>query len=132
MNNLNSIISIVFLFLMSTITGCQYSQPVQQQKAISEKEQHQREQLASVVAATKYLKYKCNRSDLPDASIIIDVASRAAIKNGWHPLVLEKLIKNSDMIYLRLTRDSTSEKTKCSYFNQVLRPFIDDCQRAIR
>lgn len=115
---------------MSAITGCQYSQPVQQQKVISEKEQ--REQLASVVAATKYLKYKCNRSDLPDASVIIDVASRAAIQNGWKPLVLEELVKNSDIIYLRLTRDSTPEKTKCSYFNRELRPFIEDCQRSIK
>ncbi|ENU4538164.1 type II secretion system pilot lipoprotein GspS [Escherichia coli] len=130
MNNLNPLISIASLFLMSAITGCQHSQTVQQQKIISEKEQH--EQIASVVAATKYLKYKCNRSDLPDASVIIDVASRVAIQNGWKSLVLEEIVKNSDTIYLRLTRDSTPEKTKCSYFNRELRPFIEDCQRSIK
>lgn len=121
---LNFLIHITLLSLVVVITGCQTSRLTAQQKTTSLNEQNN--QLASVVAATKYLKYKCSRSDLPADSVIMDAANRVAEKKGWHSLSTEKLVKYSNDIYQRLTKDSTQEQIKCNDFNRQLRKFINE------
>lgn len=111
------------LFILGA-AGCQQPQTSNQQKTVPLNVQL--EQLASVVAGTNYLKYKCNRSDLPADDVIITVAKRVAQQRGWNTLADADLRQRSDALYQSLTRDSTSEQTKCSSFNRRLVSFIDE------
>lgn len=113
------------LFLVG-VTGCQQTYSTSQHKAVPPN--IQLEQLSSVVAGTKYLKYKCNRSDLPDANVILRVADRVAKQRGWNSVKQPDLLQHSEALYQRLIRDSTPEQMKCSGFNQRLVPFISELQ----
>lgn len=113
----------LILFLLAG-SGCQQSLKDSQQKIVPTNSQL--EQLASVLAGTKYLKYNCNRSDLPTDDAIFAVAKRVAKQRGWNTVADETLYQRSDSLYQGLIRDSTSEQTKCSSFNRRLVPFIDE------
>ena len=89
--------------MVALLSGCQQKPASTLSPAISS--QAQLEQLSSVAAGTRYLKNKCNRSDLPAD----DVAT---------------LSQNSDRLYQQLLQDSTPEATQCSQFNRQLAPFI--------
>jgi general secretion pathway protein S len=129
-NKLNSVKRITSLLLMLAIAGCQQSPSPRKQTAVSLSDQL--EQTASLVAATRYLKSGCNRSDLPDEQMIINVATRVAIEKGWRTLTREGIRKHSDVISERLNRDSTPEQIKCSEFNRQLVPFISELQAESR
>lgn len=68
----------ISLFFIIIISGCQTSQYSLHKKDIYLNDQ--RNQRASIVAATKYLKYKCNREGLPADSIIIEAVNRIAVQ----------------------------------------------------
>ena len=123
-NKLNLLVRTTSLFLVVAMAGWQNPPLTERQKTMSLNEQYN--QLASVVAATKYLKYKCSRSDLPADSVIMKTANRVAVQKGWHSLSTEELVKHSDDIYHRLTKDSTQEQIKCNDFNRQLRKFINE------
>ncbi|WP_375055066.1 type II secretion system pilot lipoprotein GspS [Zobellella sp. DQSA1] len=84
----------------------------------------QLEQLASVIAGTKYLKDHCHRSDLPGEEAVNQVAHRLARQRGWDTLAYGGLAARSENLYQRLTEDSTPEQVKCGTFNEQLAPFI--------
>lgn len=129
-NKLNRVKRITSLLLMLAIAGCQQSPSPSKQTAVSLSAQL--EQTASLVAATRYLKSGCNRSDLPDEQVILNVATRVAIEKGWISLTREGIRKHSDVISERLNRDSTLEQIKCSEFNRQLVPFISELQAESR
>ncbi|HBE9078906.1 type II secretion system pilot lipoprotein GspS [Serratia fonticola] len=108
------------LFLLATV-GCQQPRSSLQKGPTPLNEQV--EQLASVVAGTKYLKYKCNRSDLPSDAVIDKVAYKVAKQRGWNSSSYGALPQRSEEIYQSLMRDNTPEQTKCSSFNSLLAPF---------
>ncbi|HBA8112698.1 TPA: type II secretion system pilot lipoprotein GspS [Escherichia coli] len=117
-----NIINILLIIL--AVAGCQQAPSIRKQAAVPTSEQL--EQTASVAAATRYLKMRCYRSDLPDEQAILNGANRIANGKGWQSLTQEEIRKHSDDIYERLTQDSTPEHIKCSEFNQRLVPFIDE------
>jgi general secretion pathway protein S len=124
MMKLTQAIRIPLALFLLVGTGCQQSLEERQQKIVPMNVQL--EQLASVVAGTKYLKYKCNRSDLPTDDAILAIAKRVAKQRGWNTVADEALLQRSDLLYQSLIRDSTSEQTKCSSFNSRLVPFINE------
>ena len=111
------------LFLLGLV-GCQQPRSANLNKSVPLNEQV--EQLASVIAGTKYLKNKCNRSDLPGDAVIEKVANKVARQRGWNPSDYTALPQRSAAIYQSLTRDSTPEQTKCSSFNSLLAPFTNE------
>lgn len=86
-------------------------------------------QLSSLVAATRYLKSQCNRSDLPDESTINNVALDVAKQRGWDISNYQALPQRSESLYQGLLKDSTPQETQCSEFNRTLAPFIDALRR---
>ncbi|WP_443006151.1 MULTISPECIES: type II secretion system pilot lipoprotein GspS [unclassified Serratia (in: enterobacteria)] len=112
------------MLLLVGVAGCQQPRSTSQNKPVPLNDQV--EQLASVVAGTKYLKYKCNRSDLPGDAVINKVANKVAKQRGWNPSDYAALPQRSEALYQSLTRDSTPEQTKCSSFNSLLAPFTDE------
>lgn len=129
-NTLKKLNCIMSLLVLVTVAGCQQAPTIRKQTAVPPSEQL--EQTASIVAATRYLKMRCNRSDLPDEQAILNVANRLANGKGWQPLTLEEIRKHSDDIYERLTKDSTPEHIKCSEFNRRLVPFIGELLAEVR
>ena len=109
-------------------TGCQQSRSSLQQKPIPPDEQI--EQLASVSASAKYLKYQCHRSDLPSDAVMTNAIDKVARQRGWDIAEDKAVSQRSEQIYQHLQRDSTPESTKCSSFNRLLKPFIDDLPTA--
>jgi len=81
--------------------------------------------LASVAAGARYLKNKCNRSDLPADEAINRAAINVGKKRGWANIDANLLSQRSAQLYQQLQQDSTPEATKCSQFNRQLAPFID-------
>lgn len=116
------------LLLVLGITGCQQPRSALQKSPATANQQV--EQLASVVAGTKYLKYKCNRSDLPSDDVINKAAYQVAKKRGWNTADYGMLPQRSEAIYQGLIRDNTPEQTKCSSFNSLLAPFTDELRTA--
>ncbi|CAI1649277.1 Pullulanase secretion protein pulS precursor [Serratia fonticola] len=112
------------VLLLLVTAGCQQPRSSVQKGPITLNEQV--EQLASVVAGTKYLKYKCNRSDLPSDAVIDKVAYKVAKQRGWNSSSYGALPQRSEEIYQSLMRDNTPEQTKCSSFNSLLAPFTDE------
>lgn len=121
---LSLIMRVVPMLFLVGVAGCQQPRSANQNKPVPLNDQV--EQLASVVAGTKYLKYKCNRSDLPGDAVINKVANKVAKQRGWNPSDYAALPQRSEALYQSLTRDSTPEQTKCSSFNSLLAPFTDE------
>ncbi|AHG18863.1 hypothetical protein Z042_03990 [Chania multitudinisentens RB-25] len=117
------------LFLVG-VAGCQQSQSSNKNNPVPLNDQV--EQLASLVAGAKYLKYKCNRSDLPADAVTMKVAYKVAKQRGWNTSNYASLPQRSETIYQSLTRDSTPEQTKCSSFNSLLVPFTEELRAESR
>ncbi|HAH6339330.1 TPA: type II secretion system pilot lipoprotein GspS [Escherichia coli] len=113
---------IVCLLLLTVITGCQYSSSHKQHTPPTLDQQ--REQLASVIAATKYLKNECNHSHLPDDSVVINVVRKLIAKKGRDNLNAEELLHHSNLIYLQLQQDNTPKEVICNDFEKSLNDFI--------
>ncbi|KHN54663.1 type II secretion system pilot lipoprotein GspS [Pectobacterium fontis] len=96
-----------------------------QSSAATVSSNEQLNQLSSLVAATRYLKSKCNRSDLPDDATITNVALTVAKQRGWNVASYQALPQRSESLYQGLLKDSTPKETQCSEFNRTLTPFID-------
>ncbi|STV79778.1 pullulanase-specific type II secretion system outer membrane lipoprotein [Klebsiella michiganensis] len=103
--------------------GCQQNRSTTLSPTVSG--QAQLEQLASVAAGARYLKNKCNRSDLPADEAINRAAINVGKKRGWANIDDNLLSQRSAQLYQQLQQDSTPEATKCSQFNRQLAPFID-------
>ncbi|HCB1497273.1 TPA: GspS family T2SS pilot lipoprotein variant PulS [Klebsiella michiganensis] len=111
------------LLAVALLSGCQQNRSTSLSPAVSG--QAQLEQLASVAAGARYLKNKCNRSDLPADDVINRAAINVGKKRGWENIDGNMLIQRSAQLYQQLQQDSTPEATKCSQFNRQLAPFID-------
>lgn len=111
------------LMAVAMISGCQKNRQTTLSPAVSG--EAQLEQLASVAAGARYLKNKCNRSDLPADDAINRAAINAGKKRGWANIDDNLLSQRSAQLYQQLQQDSTPEATKCSQFNRQLAPFID-------
>ncbi|EOF4704584.1 MAG: GspS family T2SS pilot lipoprotein variant PulS [Klebsiella huaxiensis] len=115
---------VIFPFLaVALLAGCQQNRSTSLSPAVSG--QAQLEQLASVAAGARYLKNKCNRSDLPADDVINRAAINVGKKRGWENIDGNMLSQRSAQLYQQLQQDSTPEATKCSQFNRQLAPFID-------
>ena len=111
------------LCMVALLSGCQQKPASTLSPAISS--QAQLEQLSSVAAGTRYLKNKCNRSDLPADETIYRAAVNIGKARGWGNIDVATLSQNSDRLYQQLLQDSTPEATQCSQINRQLAPFID-------
>ena len=111
------------LLAVALLAGCQQNRSTSLSPAVSG--QAQLEQLASVAAGARYLKNKCNRSDLPADDVINRAAINVGKKRGWENIDGNMLSQRSAQLYQQLQQDSTPEATKCSQFNRQLAPFID-------
>jgi len=111
------------LLAVALLSGCQQNRSTSLSPAVSG--QAQLEQLASVAAGARYLKNKCNRSDLPTDDVINRAAINVGKKRGWENIDGNMLSQRSAQLYQQLQQDSTPEATKCSQFNRQLAPFID-------
>ncbi|RLM19438.1 pullulanase [Brenneria alni] len=119
-----------FALLCTILSGCQHTGNVARQgtgmgKDTAVSANDQLNQLSSLVAATKYLKYQCNRSDLPDDASINNAVLAVARQKGWDASNHQMLSQRSESLYQGLLKDSTSKETQCSTFNLTLMPFID-------
>ncbi len=106
--------------IVALLSGCQQSpQPLslQQQEA-------QSQQLASVIAATRYLKSHCQMNQLPEQSQIIQAAAEAGRKRGWQPP--PDMAARGEQLYQRLLSDQTPVATQCAAFRPLLQPFIGE------
>lgn len=92
-------------------------------------------QLSSLAGATKYLKYHCERSDIPNDEQIELGVIYAAREKGWDTNIYSELDQNgflpihriqqrSNDIYQSLVNDKTLKSEKCSEFNTILAPYI--------
>lgn len=118
--------------LCVTLAGCQQTGTSVhngtvggQSPAVTVSSNDQLNQLSSLVAATRYLKSKCNRSDLPDDATVTRVALTVAKQRGWNVASYQALPQRSESLYQGLLKDSTPKETQCSEFNRTLTPFID-------
>lgn len=111
------------LIAFALLSGCQQNRSTTLSPAVSS--QAQLEQLAAVAAGARYLKNKCNRSDLPSDDAINRAAINTGKKRGWANIDENTLSQRSAQLYQQLQQDSTPEATKCSQFNRQLAPFID-------
>ncbi|VUS71080.1 GspS family T2SS pilot lipoprotein variant PulS [Klebsiella spallanzanii] len=111
------------LIAIALLSGCQQNRTTTLSPAVSS--QAQLEQLAAVAAGARYLKNKCNRSDLPTDDAINRAAINTGKKRGWANIDENTLSQRSAQLYQQLQQDSTPEATKCSQFNRQLAPFID-------
>ncbi|MGM3175202.1 type II secretion system pilot lipoprotein GspS [Dickeya lacustris] len=85
----------------------------------------QMNQLASLVAASKYLRVQCERSDLPDDGVFLKTAMKVAGQKGWDTRRYTSLPQLSESLYQGLVKDGTPKTTQCSAFNRSIAPFID-------
>ncbi|MFC3396283.1 type II secretion system pilot lipoprotein GspS [Brenneria rubrifaciens] len=120
----------VFTLFCVVLAGCQQSDTSASKgkaadSAVAVPANDQLNQLASLVAATRYLKSQCNRSDLPDESTINNVVLAVAKQRGWDVTNYQTLPQRSESLYQGLLKDSTPKETQCSEFNRSLTPFID-------
>ncbi|MBA7932089.1 GspS family T2SS pilot lipoprotein variant PulS [Klebsiella sp. RHBSTW-00215] len=111
------------LLAVALLAGCQQNRSTTLSPAVSG--QAQLEQLSAVAAGARYLKNKCNRSDLPADDVINRAAINVGKKRGWENIDGNMLSQRSAQLYQLLQQDSTPEATKCSQFNRQLAPFID-------
>ncbi|GMB64168.1 EptO protein [Pectobacterium parmentieri] len=121
-----------FALLCVTLAGCQQTGTsahkgtvAGQSSAVTVSPNDQLNQLSSLVAATRYLKSKCSRSDLPDDATITNVALAVAKQKGWDVASYQALPQRSESLYQGLLKDSTPKETQCLEFNRTLTPFID-------
>ncbi|MFV8761827.1 type II secretion system pilot lipoprotein GspS [Yersinia enterocolitica] len=124
------IVRVVPLLFLLCISGCQKTTSRSQSSQISVDTQV--EQISSVIAGAKYLKYKCDRSDFPEDIVINEVAMNIAKKRGWSIPDYTLALERSDVIYQSIIQDSTSEQIKCGGFNKSLSPFSDELRMQVR
>ncbi|PWC22911.1 pullulanase [Brenneria roseae subsp. roseae] len=120
----------VFTLFCVSLAGCQQAGSSANQEnaannAVAVPVNDQLNQLSSLVAATRYLKSQCNRSDLPDEATINNVALAVAKQRGWDVSNYQGLPQRSESLYQGLLKDSTPKEAQCSEFNRTLTPFID-------
>lgn len=109
--------------LCITLAGCQTSTG-SSTKAGSLSTTDQLNQVASLVAGSRYLKSQCNRSDMPDDASLQRAAVAAAQQKGWTGVNVTALAQRSELLYQGLLQDGTPQATQCSEFNRSLAPFI--------
>ena len=85
------------LMAVVLLSGCQQNRPTTLSPAVSG--QAQLEQLASVAAGARYLKNKCNRSDLPADEAINRAAINVGKKRGWANIDANLLSQRSTQLY---------------------------------
>ncbi|MFP1812833.1 type II secretion system pilot lipoprotein GspS [Lonsdalea quercina] len=112
-----------FTFCCLIIAGCQSSSPSRSGNARATQDE-QINQLASLVAAGKYLRTQCNRSDLPDDNTLMRGALRQGEKKGWDVSGFQMLPPLSDTLYEGLLKDGTPKDQQCSAFNLSVSPFL--------
>lgn len=99
-----------------------------QQRAPQPGPEAQRQQIASLIAGTRYLKLQCARSELPGDGQIEQAAYRAAHARGW--TLSADIAPHSEQLYQRLLRDATPPAQQCAEFSELLQPFIATLPRA--
>lgn len=114
-------LAVLGLFVPLLLTACHPRAP-----AVSQSSQHQ--QLASLIAGTRYLKNQCGRSDLPSDGQIEQAAYQAAWQRGWTPTATEAA--QAEQLYQRLLNDATPRATQCAEFTQLLAPFVSQLAKA--
>ncbi|MGL4860741.1 MAG: type II secretion system pilot lipoprotein GspS [Enterobacteriaceae bacterium] len=105
-------------------TGCQQRQSM---RDAGPPAQHQVQQLASLIAASEYLRNKCNRADIPAPDQLMNAALRLAQKKSWDTNQPEykQLPIDSQKLYSALLNDGTPVDQQCQQFNLSIRPFIE-------
>lgn len=93
------------LMAVALLSGCQQNRQTTLSPAVSG--EAQLEQLASVAAGARYLKNKCNRSDLPADDAINRAAINVGKKRGWANIDDNLLSQRSAQLYQQLQQDST-------------------------
>lgn len=121
--------------LCITLVGCQaptHSGTAASSSVSSVTASDQLNQIASLVAASRYLKSQCNRSDFPDDSTLQRAALAVAQQKGWNAGNFTPLASRSDSLYQGLLQDGTPKEAQCSEFNRSLAPFIDFIRKEFR
>lgn len=118
------------LLLLNTalLTGCSLSTSDQ---GASLAQPQQVEQLATLVAASGFLRDNCQRSDVPEQSTLLKAALSQAKSKGWRVsgAAQQQLPAQAQSILADLNQDGTPLAEKCAYFNQQLAPFIELARR---
>lgn len=118
-------INLALVILPLLLSACQRSQPPATTPMALDS---QAQQIAALIAATQYLKYQCNRSDLPTNGQIEQAAYTAAHQRGWQPPA--GMATRSNQLYQQLLKDSTPRATQCAEFQQLLQPFLTTLPKA--
>ncbi|ATO33983.1 Lipoprotein OutS [Dickeya dianthicola] len=116
-----------------SLAACQTPAPVKNtasRSTASVPANEQISQLASLVAASKYLRVQCERSDLPDDGTILRTAVKVAAQKGWDTSRYQSLPQLSENLYQGLLKDGTPKATQCSSFNRAMTPFLDAMRTA--
>lgn len=112
------------LCVVALLSGCQQKPASTLSPAISS--QAQLEQLSSVAAGTRYLKNKCNRSDLPADETIYRAVVNVGKARGWGNIDPATLSQNSDRLYQQLLQDSTRKPHSAVNLIASLLPLLPD------
>ncbi|WP_219951589.1 GspS family T2SS pilot lipoprotein variant OutS [Dickeya zeae] len=126
--HVSSLKVVLFGVCCLSLAACQTSAPVKNtasRSTTSLSVNEQVSQLASLVAASKYLRVQCERSDLPDDSVILKTAMKVAAQKGWDTTRYQTLPQLSENLYQGLLKDGTPKVTQCSSFNRTMTPFLD-------
>ncbi|MGM3226773.1 GspS family T2SS pilot lipoprotein variant OutS [Dickeya zeae] len=126
--HVSSLKVVLFGVCCLSLAACQTSAPVKNtasRSTTSLSVNEQISQLASLVAASKYLRVQCERSDLPDDSVILKTAMKVAAQKGWDTTRYQTLPQLSENLYQGLLKDGTPKATQCSSFNRTMTPFLD-------
>ncbi len=89
------------LCMVALLSGCQQNLP---QRSARPSAARRSSSSSSVAAGTRYLKNKCNRSDLPADETIYRAAVNVGKARGWGNIDVATLSQNSDRLYQQLYR----------------------------
>ncbi|OPJ99450.1 type II secretion system pilot lipoprotein GspS [Serratia marcescens] len=88
----------------------------------------QTEQLATLVAASGYLRDVCAQKNIPNENQLVRSALEQAKHKGWRPgsSAVQNIQAQSEIILSGLKQDKTPVEEKCAYFSKYIGHFLSD------
>ncbi len=114
-------LSLISIFLLA---GCALNTGTQPEATLTAS---QTEQLATLVAASGYLREVCLKKNIPDDNKLINAALGQAKIKGWKPggSAVENIQMQAEIILSGLKQDKTPADEKCAYFNKRIGSFVN-------
>ena len=106
------------------LAGCTMNSTTQPEVGLTTS---QTEQLATLVAASGYLKDVCAQKNIPNENQLVSSALEQAKRKGWKPgsSAVQNIQAQSEIILSGLKQDKTPTEEKCAYFNKHIGSFLN-------